>query len=95
VARERVLIAPDGQRVELTPKEFQFLQHLATSAEGASRREDLLEVLYGRNDESADRALETLVRRTRQTIAGGTGGVVPILTQHGVGYAFTESIVVE
>ena len=94
-SRERVLVAPAGQRIELTPKEFQLLHGLASREGSAGLRKDLLEALYGRADESAERALETLIRRTRQTITGIVGGVAPILTQHGVGYAFTEDIEVE
>ena len=32
------------------------------------------------------------LRRTRQAIGGATGGLAPILTQHGLGYTFTASI---
>lgn len=91
-SRERLLIGPDGERVELTPKEFRFLQLLAAAAGRTRPREELLQELYGRADEAAERALETLVRRTRQTIAEGAAGVAPILTEHGVGYAFVEPI---
>ncbi|MGA8890210.1 MAG: response regulator transcription factor [Anaeromyxobacteraceae bacterium] len=95
VTRERMLLGPGGERVPLTPKEHRFLQHLAAGAGRTVRREDLLGALYGRTDESAGRALETLVRRTRQTIAEKAGGIAPILTEHGVGYAFTESVAVD
>ena len=86
------LLDPRGKRVEITPKEYQFLELLVSHAGGTAPRDELLENLYGRDDESAQRALETLVRRTRQAIAGATGALAPILTQHGLGYAFTAPI---
>ena len=72
------LLDPGGKRVEITPKEFQFLELLVSHAGGTAPRDELLESLYGRGDESAQRALETLVRRTRQAIAGATGALPPI-----------------
>ena len=92
LAGQRGLLDPLGTRVDLTPKEYQLLELLVSHAGGTAQRDELLEGLYGRGDGSAQRALETLVRRTRQTIAMATGGLAPILTQHSLGYAFTAPI---
>ena len=92
LAGQRVLLDPRGRRVEITPKEYRFLEILASRSGGTAPRGELLESLYGRGDERAQRALETLVRRTRQAIEGATGALAPILTHHGVGYAFNAPI---
>ncbi|MTW19928.1 response regulator transcription factor [Allochromatium palmeri] len=85
--RQHRLQRPDGQLLELTPKECQLLELLARGDGDPVPRSTLLTELYGRVDESAARALETLVRRTRQKIANHHPGPSPILTQHGLGYA--------
>ncbi|AGA90866.1 response regulator with CheY-like receiver domain and winged-helix DNA-binding domain [Thioflavicoccus mobilis 8321] len=89
LARRRALAIPDGAILELSPKECRLLELLAPGDGTAVQRADLLERLYAREDESAERALETLVRRTRRKIAACFPGPSPILTQHGVGYAFS------
>ena len=78
LAGRRELLDPGGRRVEVTPKEYRFLELLVSHAGGTAPRGELLESLYGRGDERAQRALETLVRRTRQAIEGATGALAPI-----------------
>jgi two-component system OmpR family response regulator/two-component system response regulator TctD len=71
---------------------------LTPAGEGAdhgARRRDLLVALYGRDDESAEHALETLVRRTRQKIADVLGAPAPIQTEYGVGYRFGARLVIQ
>ena len=92
MARERILTSPEVKRIELTPKEAHLLAALLAEAGHTVRRAQLLEAIYGRQDESADRALDTLVRRTRSKIEAATGTPAPILTEHGVGYAFVANI---
>jgi DNA-binding response OmpR family regulator len=93
--RERILTSPAAQRIELTAKEAHLLELLTLPPAGTVARRRLLEVLYSRQDDSADRALDSLVRRTRHTIEAVTGSPAPILTEHSVGYLFAASIVVE
>ncbi|MBK1700671.1 response regulator transcription factor [Thiococcus pfennigii] len=88
-ARRRALATPDGDLLELSPKECRLLELLALGDGRAVARGVLLEGLYARDDESAARALETLVRRTRRKLAARWPGPSPILTEHGVGYAFS------
>jgi DNA-binding response OmpR family regulator len=93
--RERILTSPAAQRIELTAKEAHLLELLTLPPAGTVARRRLLEVLYPRQDDSADRALDSLVRRTRHTIEVATGSPAPILTEHSVGYLFAASVVVE
>jgi DNA-binding response OmpR family regulator len=93
--RQRILISPAAQRIELTAKEAHLLALLTAPPVGTVARHKLLEALYQRQDDSADRALDSLVRRTRHTIEAATGSPAPILTEHSVGYLFAASVVVE
>lgn len=95
VAATRELRSPSGTAVALTHKEYELLYALATSPGLVGRRQDLIDQLYGRSYENADRALETLVRRTRRSIADQVGRAAPILTHHGIGYAFADALTVE
>jgi len=98
ITRQRILISPQAIHIELTAKESHLLEMLTASAAGSAgtvARRDLLETLYRRQDDSADRALDTLVRRTRRTIEVATGSPAPILTEHSIGYTFAANIVVE
>jgi two-component system OmpR family response regulator/two-component system response regulator TctD len=95
LARQRILISPEARRIELTAKEAHFLTALLAQPGDTVRRAHLLETLYQRQDESSDRALDTLVRRTRRRIEAETGIPAPILTEHGIGYAFVANIRIE
>lgn len=86
IARQRALMLPTGELLALTPREYRLLDLLAEGDGEPVPRAVLVDALYGRQDESAQRALETLVRRTRRKIAEHYFGPNPILTQHGFGY---------
>ena len=89
---QRILISPEAKRIALTAKEAHLLNALFAQPGDTVRRDHLLETIYQRQDESADRALDTLVRRTRRRIEAETGIPAPILTEHGIGYAFVANI---
>lgn len=86
LARQRALMFPDGGVIPLSPREYCLLEQLALADGAPVRRGAILEALYRRDDESAQRALDTLVRRTRKKLAERYAGPSPILTHHGLGY---------
>lgn len=86
------LVTPGGESITLTAMEWQFLSTVAEGEDHGARRRDLLLVLYNRDDESAEHALETLVRRTRQKIADVLGAPAPIQTEYGLGYRFADRL---
>jgi DNA-binding response OmpR family regulator len=94
VTRQRALVSPAAQRIELAVKECQLLTALVAEAGRTTKRIMLLEAIYGQKDSNTERALDTLVRRTRRKIELATGTPAPILTEHGVGYAFVANICV-
>jgi DNA-binding response OmpR family regulator len=89
IASQRALRLPTGELITLTPREYRLLYLLANGNGEPVPRAVLLDALYARQDESAQRALETLIRRTRKKIAERYSGPSPILTQHGFGYVLT------
>jgi two-component system OmpR family response regulator/two-component system response regulator TctD len=94
VTRQRALLSPAARRVELAVKECQLLTALVAEGGRTAKRVMLLEAIYGQKDSNTERALDTLVRRTRRKIEVATGTPAPILTEHGVGYAFVANICV-
>lgn len=87
------LVTPEHEDIECTVKEYRFLAKLAETPSEPVKRAALLSTLYGRDDESAQRALDTLVRRLRKKIQQhwddeGT----PIRTVYSVGYLFADQI---
>ena len=94
VTRQRALLSPAARRVELAVKECQLLTALVAEGGRTAKRLMLLEAIYGQKDSNTERALDTLVRRTRRKIEMATGTPAPILTEHGVGYAFVANICV-
>jgi DNA-binding response OmpR family regulator len=88
------LDAPDGSNVELTAKEFRFLEALIKIPEKPVGRDHLIHLLGYSDDEYASRAMDSLVRRIRRKIEECTHLPSPIKTVHSIGYCFTSSAVI-
>jgi len=87
------LMTPRKEEIDCTVKEYRLLSLLAETPSEPVKRPKLLMALYGRDDESAQRALDTLVRRLRQKIQqywDEDGS--PIRTVYSVGYLFADEI---
>jgi DNA-binding response OmpR family regulator len=89
---KRQLLSPEHIVVDLNHNEFKLCYRLALSNGDIVHRAHMLESIYKRDDESAQRALDTLVRRLRKKIADETEGLTPIMTTYGVGHSFTDHI---
>ena len=87
------LTLPCGEEIVCTVKEYRLLALLAETPSEPVRRSRLLIALYGRDDGSAQRALDTLVRRLRQKINPYCAEeALPIRTVYSVGYMFVDQI---
>jgi two-component system response regulator RegX3 len=75
-----------GQSVNLTPREFELLEHLARQAGRAVRRDELLEQVWGYNSEMTTRTLDVHIGRLRQKIERKPREPETIVTVPGVGY---------
>ena len=79
-----------GRSVELTPREFELLAHLAQNAGRPVRRDELLEEVWGYNSEMTTRTLDVHVGRLRQKIEHNAREPRMIVTVPGVGYKLAE-----
>jgi DNA-binding response OmpR family regulator len=86
----RLLHTPGGATIILSPQESATCELFNAAATGTVARQQLLTAIYGRDDESAHRALDNMIRRLRQKISEGCGQSAPILTAYGIGYSFSE-----
>lgn len=75
-----------GQRVPLTPKEFDLCQALAAGAGRPVRREDLLREVWGYSEQIATRTLDVHIGRLRQKLEQEPAQPRIIVTVPGVGY---------
>lgn len=89
----RHLTTPGGAGIPLSPGETIAFELFSAAGTDCVGRRQLLERLYGRHDESAQRALDNMIRRLRQKITEHNAGqAAPILTAYGIGYSFSEPL---
>jgi DNA-binding response OmpR family regulator len=86
------LVTPDRCVITLTAKEMQFISCLAAADGNTVSREHLLDKLGYGDDEYANRAMDSLVRRLRRKIEEQTSTTSPLKTVHTMGYCFTSPL---
>ena len=86
--KRRVSLA--GQRVELTPKEFDLLLMLAANPGRSYSRKELLDSVWGYGFEGYEHTVTTHINRLRVKIEPDFNRPVYILTTWGIGYRFAE-----
>lgn len=87
----RLFFAPDGTEISLTTAEFNLLAALLRHRGHVLSRDQLMNEIKGRDWESHDRAVDSLVSRLRGKIPAPQGRSNYIRTVHGIGYAFSLS----
>lgn len=80
----------NGERRDLTPKEFELLRHLVMNAGKVLRREYLLDRVWGYDSCADTRTVDVHIRYLRQKIEPDPSRPVYIETVRGVGYRFRE-----
>jgi len=91
IDRHRFEVSVRGQRVDLTPKEFELLATLAGTPGRVFGREELLDLVWGQDGFVEPRTVDVHVARLRAKFASARlprGGVE---TVRGVGYRFREA----
>ncbi len=83
------LVTLEGQRVEMTRKEFELLQLLMTNAGQTVPRRVLIERVWGW-DSSEGKTLDTHIRRIRAKIEADPSNPARIITVRKVGYRFNR-----
>lgn len=89
IDQHRVLLA--GERLALTPKEFELLLLLAQHPGRAFTRGELLQTVWGSAFDGYDHTINTHINRLRGKIEADPGHPVCIETVWGVGYRFAEA----
>ena len=85
----RLFFAPDGSEITLTTAEFNLLAALLRHRGHVLSRDQLMNEIKGRDWESHDRAVDSLVSRLRNKVPVPEGRSHYIRTVHGIGYAFS------
>lgn len=85
----RLLYASNGDEIALTTAEFNLLAALLRFRGQVLSRDQLMNAIKGRDWESYDRAVDSLVSRLRKKLPAPKGRSHYIRTVHGVGYAFS------
>ncbi len=88
VAKRKVLL--NGERIELTPKEFDLLHLLASHPGRTYTREQLLNILWGYQYNGYEHTVNSHINRLRSKIEPDLSNTKYILTSWGVGYRFNE-----
>lgn len=79
-----------GQRIYLSPKEFEILELLASNPGRVFSREMLLEKIWGFNELRETRTVDVHIRYLRQKIEEDPSTPALIETVRGVGYRFND-----
>lgn len=89
---KRELSRATGEQVSLTSGEFELLRIFALHANRVLNRDQLLDLVKGREWEAFDRAIDTQVGRLRKKIESDPGNPRLIKTVRGAGYIFATTV---
>lgn len=78
-------VSVDGEKIELTPKEYELLFYLAQNANLALSRDKLLSDIWGYDFYGDDRTIDTHIKNLRNNLGPYRNFIVTI---RGVGYKF-------
>jgi two-component system alkaline phosphatase synthesis response regulator PhoP len=87
---DRFEVTVKGEKLELTPKEFELLRFLAEKPGKVLSRELLLEKIWGYDFVGDSRTVDVHIRHIRQKLEKAPGAPNFIETVRGVGYRFKE-----
>ena len=90
VDRQRFEVTMKGQRVELTPKEFEVLAVLMGTPGRVFGREDLLDLVWGADAFVEPRTVDVHLARLRAKFIAAGVPAPDLETVRGVGYRFRE-----
>ncbi len=82
----------DGEKVELSPKEFELLVLLASNAGKSYDRSRLLNLVWGYDFQGYEHTVNSHINRLRAKIEPNMSEPKFILTTWGVGYKFNEEL---
>ena len=83
---EAYTVSKNGQRIELTHREFELLHYLAQHLGQVMTREHLLQTVWGYDYFGDVRTVDVTVRRLREKIEDNPSRPTWLVTRRGVGY---------
>ncbi len=87
-ARRHVTLS--GNKIELTAREFDLLEHFARHPGRVFRRAELLDQVWGYGHEGYEHTVNSHINRLRSKIEGNPSQPEVIVTVWGVGYKFSD-----
>ncbi|OES43428.1 response regulator transcription factor [Domibacillus iocasae] len=90
INRQSYEVFVNGERLDLTPKEYEFIETIALSPKRVFTRDMLLDRLWGFADRRDTRTVDSHVKNIRTKIREAGSLYDPIQTVWGVGYKFQE-----
>ncbi|MGG3575179.1 response regulator transcription factor [Bacillus gobiensis] len=91
IDQETYTVVLGGERLDLTPKEYELLYTLAANPKRVFSREVLLDILWGYNNSSDTRTIDTHIKNIRVKIRDKGFDYNPIQTVWGIGYKFQDA----
>jgi DNA-binding response OmpR family regulator len=91
INRERFEVRMKGRLVELTRKEFELLATLVAAPGRVFGREELLDLVWGRDGFVEPRTVDVHLARLRAKFVAARATAPAIETVRGVGYRFREA----
>ncbi|MCA6078563.1 response regulator transcription factor [Fulvivirga sedimenti] len=92
IDQEKRKVSLNGQRVDLTPKEFDLLSLLAEHPGTSYSRDRLLRLIWGYEFEGYEHTVNSHINRLRAKIEPDLSNPKYILTSWGVGYRFNDEL---
>ncbi len=84
-------VIKNGERIELTLREFELLKFMSTKAGQVFSREKLLEEVWGYEYYGDIRTVDVTVRRLREKVEDNSSNPKYVITKRGVGYYFRRA----
>ena len=88
IDRQSRRVYVDGKEINLTAKEFDLLELLATNPDKVYSREELLNIVWGYEYPGDARTVDVHVRRLREKVEPNPSEPKYVYTKWGVGYYF-------
>lgn len=85
---DRHEVRKDGEKVSLTPNEYNILFTMASFPTRAFKRDELITHALDESFDGYDRVIDTHIKNIRQKIEDDSKNPKYILTVHGLGYSF-------
>ncbi len=82
----------DGVVLNLTKSEWKILSYMAKRPKKVFTRDELMEIIFGDEADSFDRAIDTHIKNLRKKVEDDSKNPEYIRTVHGVGYKFGGDI---